>query len=67
MPPTARAVIRLGRIELLEPLDLPEGTELVVALLQEDDSHFWNSAARSAIESVWDNAEDDVYGELMNE
>lgn len=59
-----RAIVREGRIELLEKVDLPEGTEVIVTPLA-DDSDFWLSASESTLESVWNNAEDDVYVELL--
>jgi predicted DNA-binding antitoxin AbrB/MazE fold protein len=34
---TIRAVFHDGKIDLLEPVDLPENTRLRVALLNEDD------------------------------
>ena len=59
-----RAIVREGRIELLEEVEIPEGTELLVTPLT-DDSSFWLSASESALDSVWDNAQDDVYAELL--
>jgi hypothetical protein len=59
-----RAVVRKGKIELLEDVQIPEGTEVIVTPLT-DDSDFWLSASGSSLDSVWDNAEDDVYAELL--
>jgi hypothetical protein len=59
-----RAVVREGRIELLEEVEIPEGTEVLVTLLN-DDSGFWLQAGESSLDSVWDNDEDDVYAELL--
>jgi hypothetical protein len=61
---TVRAIVKDGKIELLEHIDLPEGTEILVTPLL-DDTDFWSSASRVALEKVWDNSEDDVYGELL--
>jgi hypothetical protein len=61
---TIRAIVKDGNIELLEHIDLPEGTEILVTPLL-DDTDFWSSASRVALEKVWDNSEDDVYGELL--
>ena len=60
---TVRAIVKDGKIELLEHLDLPEGTEILVTPLL-DDTDFWSKASRVALEKVWDNSEDDAYGEL---
>jgi hypothetical protein len=59
-----RAIVREGRIELLEEIEIPEGTELLVTPLTED-YNFWLHASESSLDSVWDNAEDDVYAELL--
>ena len=60
---TVRAIVKDGKIELLEHLDLPEGTEILVTPLL-DDTDFWSSASRVALDKVWDNS-DDVYGKLL--
>ena len=68
---TLRGVIRDGRIELLEPADLPEGTALLVTPLvgldQTEDMLFWERVSDLALAPVWDNAEDDVYAELLKD
>lgn len=61
---TIRAVVHEGRIELLEKIDLPEGSEVLVTLLP-DDPGFWLKVSESSLDSVWDNSEDDVYAELL--
>jgi hypothetical protein len=64
MQNTIRAVVRDGRIELPEDVELPEGTEVLVTPLI-DEPDFWLSASQSALDSVWDNSEDDIYAELL--
>jgi len=59
-----RAIVREGRIELLEEVEIPEGTEVLVTPLT-DDLNFWLGASESSLDSVWDNVEDDVYAELL--
>ena len=59
-----RAVVREGRIELLEDVEIPEGTEVLIIPLT-DDLNFWLGASESSLDSVWDNAEDDLYAELL--
>jgi hypothetical protein len=61
---TIRAVVREGKIELLEKMEIPEGTEVLVTPLI-DESDFWLNASESSLDSVWDNSEDDVYAELL--
>ena len=67
MPKTLKAVIREGRIELLEPVDLPEGTKVLVTLLPDEETEFWLSASQVSLDTLWDNPEDDVYGQLLKE
>jgi predicted DNA-binding antitoxin AbrB/MazE fold protein len=67
MSKTLRAVVRAGRIELLEPIDLPEGTKLLVTLLPDEEAEFWLSASQVSLDTLWDNPEDDVYGQLLQE
>jgi len=61
-----RAVVREGKIELLEEVEIPEGTEVLVTPLS-DESDFWLSASESSLDSVWGDVEDDVYAELLEE
>jgi Protein of unknown function DUF104. len=61
---TVKAIVREGRIELLEQIDIPEGTEVLVTI-PSDEAEFWLRASESSLASVWDNAEDDVYEQLL--
>jgi hypothetical protein len=61
---TIRAVVREGKIELLEKIEIPEGTEVLVTPLV-DEPDFWLKASANSLDSVWDNPEDDVYAELL--
>jgi hypothetical protein len=62
---TVYAVVQGGRIELSEPVQLPEGTKLLVTLLTTDEDAFWLAASQSSLDTVWSNCEDDVYAELL--
>ena len=63
---TVWAVIRNGKIEPLEEVVLPEGAKVIVTLLpDEDDSRFWLTASETSLAVVWENAEDDIYAELL--
>jgi len=63
---TLRAVVRKERIELLERESIPEGTMVLVTLLPKDEeSEFWLGTSQASLGRVWDNAEDDVYAELL--
>jgi hypothetical protein len=61
---TIRAVVREGKIELLEQVEIPDGTEVLVTPLI-DEPAFWLSVSESSLDSIWENAEDDVYAELL--
>lgn len=63
---TVRAIVRGGKIELLESVNLPEGSELLVTILsEEDESLFWVNASLSSLQQIWDHPDEDVYGELL--
>ncbi len=62
---TVSAVVQGGKIELSEPIDLPEGAKLLVTLLPADEDQFWLAVSQSSLGAVWDNPEDDVYAELL--
>jgi predicted DNA-binding antitoxin AbrB/MazE fold protein len=59
-----RAVVNEGRIEPLEKLDMPDGTEVLVTALSNGDD-FWLKASEPSLKAIWDNPEDDVYAELL--
>lgn len=62
---TLWATVRQGKIELLESAELPEGTRVLVTLLPDDENEFLLQASQKSLDAVWDNAEDDVYAELL--
>jgi hypothetical protein len=62
---TLWAKIHKGKIELLESMDLPEGTRVLVTLLTDDEARFWHEASKTSLDAVWDNTEDDVYAQLL--
>jgi hypothetical protein len=62
---TVWAVVHDGKIETLDEVDAPEGTRALVTLLVEDEADFWQAASSASLDDIWDNAEDDVYAELL--
>jgi hypothetical protein len=63
---TVWAVVREGKIELLENVQLAEGTKVLVTLVgAEDEERFWLAASETALADVWDNPQDDVYAQLL--
>ncbi len=63
---TLWAVVRKGRVELLEHAQLPEGARVPVTLLPaEDEQDFWQRVSGQSLADIWENTEDDVYAELL--
>lgn len=62
---TVWGVVRDGKIELLEPVEVSEGAKVLVTLPRSDDADFWLQASQTALDAVWKNSEDDVYGQLL--
>jgi predicted DNA-binding antitoxin AbrB/MazE fold protein len=65
MPKIVRAIVREGKIEFLEPVELPEGANVLVTLLPDEEAEFWLRASQVSLDAIWDNPEDDVYGKLL--
>jgi len=65
MPKTVRAIVREGKIEFLEPVELPEGANVLVTVLPDEAAEFWLNATQVSLDAIWDNPEDDVYGNLL--
>jgi hypothetical protein len=61
---TVRAIVREGKIELLEDIEIPEGIEVLVTPLV-DEPDFWLRVSEAGLDPVWNNTEDDVYAELL--
>ena len=65
MSDKVRAIVRNGRIELLDDVQLPEGTEILLVLTPREESQFWMDASLGSLDAVWNNAQDDVYARLL--
>lgn len=63
---TVRAVVREGKIQLLERVELPEGSRLLVTVLPDEEAGFWMEASRASLDRIWNNPEDDVYACLLD-
>lgn len=64
---TLWAVVREGKIELLEDVEVPEGTRVLVTLLPDDNAEFWVKMSQTSLDKIWDNPADDVYEKLLEE
>ena len=62
---TVWAVVRSGKIEPVEPVELPEGSRLLVTLVSEAESDFWLQASQPSLDAIWNNPEDEVYAQLL--
>jgi predicted DNA-binding antitoxin AbrB/MazE fold protein len=67
MSKTVRAIIHEGKIEPLEEINLPEGSRILVTVLADDEAEFWSRASHASLDTIWDNTEDDVYAQLLQE
>ena len=63
---TVTAVVREGKIELLERVELPEGSKLLVTVLPDEEAVFWSAASQASLNRIWDNPEDDVYARRLD-
>lgn len=65
---TLWGVVKKEKIELLEKANIPEGTKVLVTVLSDDtDSQFWLKTSQISLDTIWNNAEDDVYAKLLKE
>ena len=64
---TLMATVRRGKIEISEGLELPEGTKVLITVLPNDEAEFWQNASHESLNKVWDNLEDNIYAELLEE
>lgn len=67
MPKSVWGVIRNGKIEPAEKVELPDGSMVLVTVFVDEEQQFWQSASEPSLASVWDNTEDDVYAQLLQE
>lgn len=64
---TILATVHQGKIEIPDQLMLSEGTKVLVTVLPNEETEFWNDASKISLNRVWDNTEDDIYVELLEE
>jgi hypothetical protein len=67
MPQTIWATIQQGKVQLAEPLDLPDGIRVLITILPDDETNFWDNASQPSLDAIWNNNEDDVYAQLLQE
>ena len=65
---TLLGIVQKNKIELIEKIDIPEGTKVLITIIpQRDEKEFWLKTSQPSLGRVWDNIEDDVYEELLKE
>ncbi len=64
---TMWAVVRDGKASPVEATELPEGARVLLTVLDDNERDFWLRASQASLDAVWDNAEDDVYADLLKE
>lgn len=66
MPTIVRGIVRGGHVEPLEPLNVVDGTEVLVALPDQGDADeaLWRLAAHVSLKRAWESPDDDVYDAL---
>ena len=64
---TPLAIVKQGKIEIPEQLELSEGTRVLITVLPDKETEFWHQSSKASLDKVWDNTEDEVYAELLEE
>ncbi len=62
---TFNGIVKNGKIELHPDEHLPEGVQVTVIIKEE--ANFWQEASETSLAKIWDNTEDDIYAELLQE
>ena len=62
---TFLATVHQGKIELLEPTELSEGTKVLITLFPDKKADFYLQASQVSLDVIWDNVEDDIYSQLL--
>ncbi|MDZ4858000.1 MAG: hypothetical protein SGI88_03380 [Candidatus Hydrogenedentes bacterium] len=60
---TIKAVMKDGKIELLEQIEIPEGSSILVTVLADDEEL---KVSEPSLASIWDNDADDTYTQLLD-
>ncbi len=60
-----RAVVKNGKVHILENINMSEEANFLVTILSTEEAQFWLNASEESLHSVWDNEEDNIYEELL--
>ncbi len=65
---TVWGVVQQGKVELPSDLSLADGSRvLVTSMTSDEERDFWFRASQTSLDKIWNNAQDDVYAELLKE
>ncbi|HTV39699.1 MAG TPA: antitoxin family protein [Candidatus Sulfotelmatobacter sp.] len=65
MTMTVEAIYEQGKLVLPAPLSLPEKSRVRVTIESDVDRETWLKLSEENLAKTWDNADDDVYNELL--
>jgi hypothetical protein len=61
-------IVQDKKVVLLEEIDIPDGTRVIVTVPSEEKSApFWEAASAGTLDRIWNNEEDDIYADLLKE
>lgn len=67
MTTTVEAIYENGKLVLPRPLSLPEKTRVRVTIESGDtEREAWLKLSEESLTKIWDNADDDVFNELLS-
>ena len=67
MTTTVDAVYENGKLVLQEPLALPEKSRVRVTIESDTEREGWLRLSEQTLTKAWDNADDDVFNELLSQ
>ncbi|HXS67991.1 MAG TPA: antitoxin AF2212-like protein [Candidatus Polarisedimenticolia bacterium] len=66
MATTIEAIYENGKLLLQQPLPLPEHTHVRVTIETDGEREAWLKLSEESLTKAWDNADDDVFNELLS-
>ncbi len=54
-----------GSVNILENIKIPEGSKLIITIIDDNEKEFWVSASNENLKDIWNNPQDDIYEELL--
>lgn len=63
---TVKGIVQKNRIRIVENIEIPDGTKLLITILSpEENEEFWQNASLSSLDKIWNNSDDNIYAELF--